>query len=362
MSLNLKKIFVDVFAPEQADSVLFIIDTPHRTPDDEAWQARRQMAKRWQEAMERLSKELGFSVFPIAHYPDVAQHNNSLPDAFEVEGDWIKVKTMVESASLVIAMTKWSATAPLHEWVQNYKGLRAASLPGVSPQMEETALKADYAQIATYCRILQPKLDSAKNALIHFSTDDELFLDLRWRKAHVDDGRLHPSDIGKVINLPSGEVFSTLYEGEKKEAASLTNGILPIVWDHSVVRLLVEHNTVVDVLSHGEASESLRTFLEEDAARKNLAELGLGCNPAAVVTGNILEDEKVGPHIALGRSDHLGGTVGPALFKLDPWHQDFSYTSQSPVTIDSMIFNYEDSSSETIVSRGRYARHLGVPL
>ena len=43
----------------------------------------------------------------------------------------------------------------------------------------------------------------------------------------------------------------------------------------------------------------------------NLAELGIGTNEAATVTGNILEDEKIlgSVHIAFGASAGIGGTV-----------------------------------------------------
>jgi hypothetical protein len=362
MTLDLKKLFHDVFAPAKSDNVLFIVDLPHVTPDSPKWTRRREMAGRWHAAMESLAKEKGFSVMPIAYYLDVGQHNNSLPDAFQLEADWVKAEALVGSASLIIAMSTWSATAPLHEWVDRYPELRAASLPGITPEMEETALAANYAQIAAYCRVLKPKLDAAEFAFARFSTGDELRLDLRWRAAEMDDGRLHPSDVGKVINLPSGEVFSTLYEGERKDVDSLTRGILPVVWKNKVVRLLVEHNTVVDVLRGDSSEGSLQRFLEEDEARKNIAELGLGCNPSAIVSGNILEDEKAGPHIALGRSDHLGGTVGPRLFQLQPWHQDFSYTKKGLISMDSLIFHYDGAGAETIISRGHYSKHVEIPV
>jgi len=51
----------------------------------------------------------------------------------------------------------------------------------------------------------------------------------------------------------------------------------------------------------------MRIFFAENDTRRNIAELGIGCNPKAVITGNILEDEKVGLHIAYGMSSHLGG-------------------------------------------------------
>jgi hypothetical protein len=158
MTLDLKKLFHDVFAPAKSDNVLFIVDLPHVTPDSPKWTRRREMAGRWHAAMESLAKEKGFSVMPIAYYLDVGQHNNSLPDAFQLEADWVKAEALVGSASLIIAMSTWSATAPLHEWVDRYPELRAASLPGITPEMEETALAANYAQIAAYCRVLKPKL------------------------------------------------------------------------------------------------------------------------------------------------------------------------------------------------------------
>ncbi|KKM12395.1 hypothetical protein SY88_04450 [Clostridiales bacterium PH28_bin88] len=43
----------------------------------------------------------------------------------------------------------------------------------------------------------------------------------------------------------------------------------------------------------------------------NLAEMGIGTNERAIVTGNILEDEKVmgTVHVAFGDNKGLGGTV-----------------------------------------------------
>ena len=69
----------------------------------------------------------------------------------------------------------------------------------------------------------------------------------------------------------------------------------------------------------GTGAAQLETVFAElgDAAR-NIAELGIGTNPAARLSGNILESEKVAgtAHVALGASRHIGGTVDV------PFHQD----------------------------------------
>ena len=82
-----------------------------------------------------------------------------------------------------------------------------------------------------------------------------------------------------------------------------------VVWRGEMVRLEIARNRVVEVLGRNESAADLRNFLALDGARRNVAELGLGCNPRARVWGNVLEDEKAGPHIALGRSEHIGGTL-----------------------------------------------------
>jgi hypothetical protein len=94
-----------------------------------------------------------------------------------------------------------------------------------------------------------------------------------------------------------------------------------------------------------------------DDGRRSLAELGLGCNDMAVVTGNILEDEKVmGVHLAAGLNDHIGGTVGVDDFisPADARHQDVVYPFGSDIEVISLVIEYKDGVSEAIIQNGRY--------
>ena len=84
-----------------------------------------------------------------------------------------------------------------------------------------------------------------------------------------------------------------------------------------------------------------------------IAELGLGCNPKAIVTGNVLEDEKVaGLHIAFGMSTHLGGKV-----KSDV-HQDICYPKGSPIEATTLTLKDKDGSKVELIQNAELKYNL----
>jgi hypothetical protein len=93
--------------------------------------------------------------------------------------------------------------------------------------------------------------------------------------------------------------------------------VLPVQLDGAeVVRYRVDHNRAVEVLTRGPASEREATRIADEPAYANLAELGLGvlADFGIEPIGEVLLDEKLGLHIAFGRSEHFGGQVGPDAF------------------------------------------------
>ena len=100
-------------------------------------------------------------------------------------------------------------------------------------------------------------------------------------------------------------------------------------------------------------------WVEIDAAalRNNVAELAFGCNDRAVVTGNVLEDEKAGFHWAYGRSDHLGGTVGPAAFVQPDTvvHQDVVYARGNPIQVAEATVVRPGGERTRIIRNGAYS-------
>jgi leucyl aminopeptidase (aminopeptidase T) len=320
-----------VFVPGRADRGLAIlVDLPDaRVPDNPEWAARRRMAAEWAGLLTAHRDALGLDVSLYA-YPNVATNNADLPASLtrvapaDLPGDAAGLDPaaaeptaqVVARHSLVLAPTELSATAPLKLLARTH-GFRAATMPGFAASMIP-ALRLDYGEVRRRVRILKQLLDRAVRADIAFVVDgrDEhaLTLDLRHRTGHASDGVLDTP--GTAGNLPSGEAYIVPYEGELAGDPSRSAGVLPVQFGADVVLFQVEANRAVRVTGEGHAAGEQAAWLAREPAYGNLAELGLGvlADLGVQPVGEILLDEKLGLHVAFGRSDHFGGQVGAAAF------------------------------------------------
>lgn len=359
---NLEKFLVDVFAPEPEERVAVLVDSPTAdVPDNEEWQGRRAMAEEWRKGLEALGSRTGFEVLPLVVYPAVGTHGADFPAEADVGGKETSMVSILDEVSLVLVLSEFSATAALVDVCRRRPGadvFRAASMPGVQKRMERTSLAADYAQVATRCRILRDLLQPAELAEVEFSTGHTCAFDLRHRVCETDDGYLHrdKSDDIPVINLPSGEAFKVPYEGEKPGDPSRTEGEIPVSEGGETVVFAVRENRIVEVVGDGKVAARYRAYFEEDPGRRNIAELAFGCNDRAEVTGNVLEDEKAGFHWAYGRSDHLGGVVGIDAFKSPDTviHQDIVYARGNPITVARADLVGPGEGRTTVIHSGDY--------
>ncbi|MFO8078262.1 MAG: hypothetical protein R6U21_06450 [Thermoplasmatota archaeon] len=320
------KLFEDVFAPKPDEHVLFLIDLPHDDlPDSTIWRNRRQMAAEWKSMFETMGQKKDFSVF-MQSYPATGANNAPLPTT---------ILDLVKQSNLVIAMTEFSATASLAPICQKKGSItRCASMPGVERRMEKTSFQADYSKVKRYSIALKKILDRSIGARISFSTDDSLFIDLRNRTAGADTGECIKT--GQTINFPSGEGFKAPYEATDDEikqfGKSKTEGVLPIYDDQDILKAEVKENQITAVMGVSQKDKDLNQFFLDNPTRRNIAELGIGCNPKAKVIGNILEDEKVpGLHIAYGTSSHIGGNITSDI------HQDICFPKHAAVEATSLI-------------------------
>jgi hypothetical protein len=369
---QLSALLGSVFALEERERWLTImVDLPDdRVPDNESWRDRRRVAGEWFELLQDGAANLPFSAVVLCVYPNVGSNNNELPDSAVVARDRAEYARLpagavesfdfiLSSSSVVLAVTQLSATAPLKLLAKQY-GFRGATLPGFSRAMLPV-LALDYEQVNARVVQFKNRMDRAEGISVALDARGRRYtsyFDLRFRTGHASGGLMR--EPGLVGNLPSGEAYIVPYEGERESEPSRTSGELPVQFDDEIVVYRLDNNRAVDVLSAGPRSDEERQRLRDEPAYGNMAEVGIGVlgEWGVEAVGSTLLDEKLGLHIAFGRSDHFGGVTSPASFRRSDnvVHIDRVYveSTQPDVSVREVSFVYPDQTRETIIRLGQY--------
>ena len=352
-------------------TLTFLVDLPDiRVTDSAAWMDRRRIAIEWYLMLQDEWKRLPFSALTFCVYPNVGTNNGDLPenvllveqvkpDGALSDSEEFPLAEVLKASSVVLAPTELSATAPLKVLAKRL-GFRGATMPGFSRAMIP-ALSLDYQKVNARVVEFQERMNRATGANVLLSSGGKsfsLFLDLRHRTAHASGGVIR--EPGSVANLPSGEAYIVPYEGEKTGDPSQTAGLLPVQFGDEVVVFRIAGNRAVTVESAGPESNRQRDLLTLDPAYGNIAELGIGVLGEWGVTavGSTLLDEKLGVHIAFGRSEHFGGFTGPSSFTSPERviHIDWVYVPsvQPKVAVKKLDFVYPEAVAETIMAEGKF--------
>jgi leucyl aminopeptidase (aminopeptidase T) len=184
-------------------------------------------------------------------------------------------------------------------------GARGATLPGLTEEMLARVMAVDFDAMAARSRAVARRLEEGEEARVTCPRGTDLALDLSHRKGISDDGDLTAK--GAFGNLPCGEGFIAPAGGAGRIVAS---SLAPLGLSEQPATLTVENGRIVSA-EHGLGPEYLGRLRQHGSKGTNLAELGVGTNDRARLTGNVLEDEKIlgTVHIAFGASAAIGGTV-----------------------------------------------------
>ncbi len=188
-------------------------------------------------------------------------------------------------------------------------GVRVATMPGISEEMMIRTLKADYHAIAERTYKLSEILDKGRVVRLTTPLGSDLTMPIEGIKPISSTGLV--LEKGQGGNLPSGESFLMPEEGKSNgvvyiDAALATIGKI----ESEPVKVVVENGYATQIEGGAEAQTLKETLGRFGKAGHNIAELGIGTNDAAIVTGQILEDEKVmgTVHVAFGNNISMGGT------------------------------------------------------
>lgn len=186
-------------------------------------------------------------------------------------------------------------------------GCRALSMATVNPKMVMRCFNLDYEELSRVTKKVSSLFSLPSKAIFRTKVGTELEIKLSGLEAAYFDGLCR--EPGNLTALPAGVV-----------AAVPDSGSGTIVIDGSVadfglvkkpIKLEIENGTVKGIEGGREAAW-LRTQLERGGDKAfTLAEVGIGTNPKATYTGNLIEDERVlgSCHFGFGGNVHIGGQV-----------------------------------------------------
>jgi leucyl aminopeptidase (aminopeptidase T) len=185
-------------------------------------------------------------------------------------------------------------------------GARGATMPTVTADMLARLMDVDFDVLRARSQAVSELLSAADEAHVTCPRGTDLRLDLRGREGIADDGDL--SAPGSFGNLPCGEGFVAPAGGEGT-VATRSLASIGLVQGHPAHLTIEDGRLTTATAPEGERLYELLTQAGEQGT--NLAELGVGTNERARLTGNVLEDEKMlgTIHVAFGASAGIGGTV-----------------------------------------------------
>ena len=218
------------------------------------------------------------------------------------------VAAALAAADVVLAPTVQSLSHTAARKAANEAGARIATLPGVTEDMLARVMSADVEGLRRKGHAIADALTAASEARITCPNGSDLRLGLDGRTAIPDAGDL--TETGAFGNLPAGEGFIAPVEGTGEGRLVVDGSIAGIGIVDEPVSLTVDGGRLTEATG-GAGAKLMELLTVHGPEATTVAELGIGSNEKAILTGEVLEDEKIlgTIHVAFGASAGIGGTV-----------------------------------------------------
>ncbi len=219
----------------------------------------------------------------------------------------LAVSEAMKSVDVAVCITEKSLTHTKAREEATRRGTRIATMPGITEDMFlEGAITADYLEVEKLTKKVTEKLTNGKYVVIE-KDGYKLQMSIEGITGVESIGRYLTK--GQSGNLPSGEAYIAPVEGSAYGSILVDGSIVGLGRLLSPIVLRIEKGLLVGAT--GEQAENWLKILGDSDASRNVAEFGIGTNPNARLTGNILEDEKIlgTIHIAFGTNVTFGGKI-----------------------------------------------------
>jgi leucyl aminopeptidase (aminopeptidase T) len=282
---------------EPSDQVLVLTDEETR----ECGQAFAQAAEDFGCAVEIFVIPPG--VRPLAQLPDGLMTS--------LEDKTVVINAIVGDAREIPFRLRWIQA------VEECGCVRMGHSPGITSEMMTAGpMSVDYGQMQKSADSMAGLLAGAVTLKVSTELGTDLVMDVTDRpfvndlKATVKDG----------ANLPCGEIFCCPVEDGTTGTLIIDGcfgsaGTVP-----QPVELLIKNGVVKEVHCEDRAiGFEVRQLMDSDATSNIIAELGIGLNPGARMTSNMLEAEKAyeTAHIAFGSNQGMPGGQNASITHID---------------------------------------------
>ncbi|HSK10240.1 MAG TPA: aminopeptidase [Vicinamibacterales bacterium] len=250
-------------------------------------------------ALHKASKDLGLEVLLVDMPPRKSNGEEPPPEVAE----------LMAKADVVLCPTSKSLTHTDSRRAASAAGARVATLPGVTEVIMVRCMNADYHEIAARTHRLCERLERTRVVRVTAPAGTDITMPIAGRHAHASSGLFR--ERGQWGNLPTGEAYLAPIEGQSNGVVVVDGSMAGIGMIATPLRIEVKDGFATDITGGPEARKLIELLEPHGRDARTVAEFGIGTNDKAILTGVILEDEKVMGtiHIAFGDNKSMGGSV-----------------------------------------------------
>jgi len=219
------------------------------------------------------------------------------------------VSEIMKKVDVVVCPTAKSLTHTQARINAVKEGVRFGTMPGISKETMIRCLNADYDKIIELTDFIAKKLVGVKNVRVVTQKGTDVTMPIENRKILPSTGVLREK--GTSGNLPSGEVYLAPLEDKTNGRVVIDGSVAGIGMVETPITIDIVDGYAVKIEGGIEAKKLKETFDKAGRDASAVAEFGVGTNYKAILTGQILEDEKVYGtiHIAFGNNLTMGGKI-----------------------------------------------------
>jgi len=221
----------------------------------------------------------------------------------------VQIAEMMKNVDVVICPTAKSLTHTNARREAVKFGVRVGTMPGITIDTMVRCLNADYNKIIKLTDYITEKLSGVKTIRVVTEKGTDVLMPVDGRNILPSKGVLRHK--GESGNLPSGEVYLAPWENKTQGKIVVDGSMAGIGMISEPVTIEIVDGYAEKIYGGKQALQIAELLDKSGRDARAVAEFGIGTNYKAILTGMILEDEKVYGtiHIAFGNNISMGGNI-----------------------------------------------------